>query len=386
MKTIIAKKHVFDWIWKLGQASKADLMQRLTVTSTSLTRLLDELVSDEQVLVSAFGQSTGGRKPIIYCVNPGYGAVLGLEISRFSSSLGLYDLAMNPLAFERWKMTSGMTPGKLLNKIERTAARMMQESGVSQERLLGIGVGAVGPLSRESGMILKPRHFPAAGWSEVPITSLLEERLGVPAMLDNGANTALVGEHWALHSKEIEHMVYVHAGVGLRTAMLSGGKIVRGAVDMEGSFGQMIIQTNSSEGVVGVGKLESLVSIPALEQRIQENLSASGQDPLPVRSFDHYVPFLRRKDPLVVDAFMETATYLGVGLANLINILHPEAVILGGPLVNSHQMLYDKVVEMARSHIYYSPQYEPVFSQGQLKEDAVSAGAAVMLLQQWNLG
>jgi hypothetical protein len=117
MKTIIAKKHVFDWIWKLGQASKADLMQRLTVTSTSLTRLLDELVTDKLVLVTAFGQSTGGRKPIIYCVNDAYGAVLGLEISRFSSSLGLYDLAMKPIAFERWKMTPGMTPHKLSTKL-----------------------------------------------------------------------------------------------------------------------------------------------------------------------------------------------------------------------------------------------------------------------------
>jgi predicted NBD/HSP70 family sugar kinase len=375
MKTIIAKKHVFDWIWKLGQASKADLMQRLT----------DELVTDKLVLVTAFGQSTGGRKPIIYCVNDAYGAVLGLEISRFSSSLGLYDLAMKPIAFERWKMTPGMTPHKLLNKIERIAERMLQAGGVARERLLGIGVGAVGPLSRETGMILQPRHFPAAGWSQVPITELLEQRLGIPAKLDNGANTALVGEHWALRSKEVEHMVYVHAGIGLRTAMLSGGKIVRGAIDMEGSFGQMIIQTSGTAGALGSGTLESLVAIPALEQRIHEQLAASGQVAESSRSFDNYVQALRRQEPLITAAFMDTATNLGIGIANLINILHPEAVILGGPLVNAHQMLYDKVVAVARSHIYYSPDYEPLFSQGQLKEDAVSAGAAVMLLQEWNL-
>jgi predicted NBD/HSP70 family sugar kinase len=262
---------------------------------------------------------------------------------------------------------------------------MLQAGGVARERLLGIGVGAVGPLSRETGMILQPRHFPAAGWSQVPITELLEQRLGIPAKLDNGANTALVGEHWALRSKEVEHMVYVHAGIGLRTAMLSGGKIVRGAIDMEGSFGQMIIQTSGTAGALGSGTLESLVAIPALEQRIHEQLAASGQVAESSRSFDNYVQALRRQEPLITAAFMDTATNLGIGIANLINILHPEAVILGGPLVNAHQMLYDKVVAVARSHIYYSPDYEPLFSQGQLKEDAVSAGAAVMLLQEWNL-
>nr|WP_139998995.1 ROK family protein [Paenibacillus paridis] len=386
------KKQVFDYIIRNGLVSKAALMERLTVTSTSLSRLLEELLSDGLILASELGRSTGGRKPILYRVNPGHRAVFGLEISRFSSSIGLYDLNLKPLAFERWKMDEHMTPERLLSKIADMAERMMSECGVEREKVIGIGIGAVGPLSREDGIMLQPRYFPADGWSNVPICEWLQERLGLSALLDNGANTAIIGEHWALRSEEVKHMVYVHAGVGLRTAMLSNGQIVRGAVDMEGSFGQMIIQTDGprlgDEG--NYGALEALVSIPALEKKIRSQLKLgrtsllSGFPPEEVQ-FEALQKAFIQKDALVTEQFLQTATYLGIGIANLINILHPEAVILGGPLVKVHKTIYETVIQVARSNIYYSQQYEPKFTQGQLTEDAVTAGAAIMVLQDWEL-
>ncbi|RCW42283.1 ROK family protein [Paenibacillus prosopidis] len=386
------KKQVFDRIIRSGLVSKAELMKRLTVTSTSLTRILEELLTDGLILASELGRSTGGRKPILYRVNPSHRAVFGLEISRFSSSIGLYDLNLKPLAFERWKMDDQMTPERLIGKITVLAERMLNDCHIEREKVIGIGIGAVGPLSREDGIMLKPRYFPAEGWSNVAICESLEQSLGLPALLDNGANTAIIGEHWALRTEEVEHMLYVHAGVGLRTAMMSGGQIVRGAVDMEGSFGQMIIQTDGprlgDEG--NYGALEAMVSIPALEKKIRSQLTmgkSSTLIALPAEDirFDALQDAFAKGDSFVTEQFMQTATYLGIGIANLINILHPEAVILGGPLVNVDKKIYDTVIEVARSNIYYSPQYEPRFSQGQLTEDAVTAGAAVMLLQEWDL-
>ncbi|MGM0883850.1 MAG: ROK family protein [Bacillota bacterium] len=386
------KKQVFDRIIRSGLVSKAELMKRLTVTSTSLTRLLEELLTDGLILASELGRSTGGRKPILYRVNPSHRAVFGLEISRFSSSIGLYDLNLKPLAFERWKMDDQMTPERLIGKITVLAEQMLNDCHIEREKVIGIGIGAVGPLSREDGIMLKPRYFPAEGWSNVAICERLEQKLGLPALLDNGANTAIIGEHWALRTEEVEHMLYVHAGVGLRTAMMSGGQIVRGAVDMEGSFGQMIIQTDGprlgDEG--NYGALEAMVSIPALEKKIRSQLTlgrSSTLIALPAEDirFDALQDAFAKGDSFVTEQFMQTATYLGIGIANLINILHPEAVILGGPLVNVDKKIYDTVIEVARSNTYYSPQYEPRFSQGQLTEDAVTAGAAVMLLQAWDL-
>jgi predicted NBD/HSP70 family sugar kinase len=386
------KKQVFDFIIRNGLVSKADLMGRLTITSTSLSRLLEELLNDGLLLASEFGRSTGGRKPILYRVNPEHRAVFGLEISRFTSSMGLYDLNLKPLAFERWQMDDQMTPEKLLNKIAILAEKMLTDCHIDREKVIGIGIGAVGPLSREEGIMLKPRNFPAKGWSDVPICEWLEQRLGLTALLDNGANTAIIGEHWALRNEEVNHMLYMHAGVGLRTAMIASGQIVRGAVDMEGSFGQMIIQTDGprlgDEG--NYGALEALVSIPALEKRIRSQIklgrtsSLSNIPPEDIQ-FDALRKAFHQNDAFVKEQFLQTAAYLGIGIANLINILHPEAVILGGPLINMDNSIYETVIQVAKSNIYYSPVYEPKFSQGQLTEDAVTTGAAIMLLQDWEL-
>ncbi|NIK76729.1 putative NBD/HSP70 family sugar kinase [Paenibacillus castaneae] len=386
------KKQIFNQITRNELVSKADLMKRFNITSTSLSRLLDELLTDGLIIASELGRSTGGRKPILYCVNPSHRAIFGLEISRFFSAIGLYDLNLKPLAFERWKMDEQMTPEKLVAKITMLAERMMTECGIEREKVIGIGIGAVGPLSHEDGVMLKPRYFPAKGWSNVPICEWLEQSSGLHAVLDNGANTAIIGEHWALRNEEVEHMLYVHAGVGLRTSMMSGGQIVRGAFDMEGSFGQMIIQTNgprlADEG--NYGALEALVSIPALEKRIHSQLASSESTDLkhlPLESirFDVLKNAYLQEDAFVQEQFLQTASYLGIGIANLINILHPETVILGGPFVNVHKTIYDTVIQVARSNIYYSPHYEPIFSQGELTEDAVTAGAAIMLLQEWDL-
>lgn len=392
MKLLSIKKQIFSLINRYPLLSKAELMKQLTITSTSLSRVLDELLTDGLIVVSELGQSTGGRKPILYSVNAAHRAIFGLEISRFSSSLGLYDLNLKTLAFKRWKMDKHMTPQRLVSKIADLVTKMLSDCEIKREHVLGVGIGAVGPLSHEDGIILQPRYFPADGWSDVPICEWLEQSLDLNALLDNGANTAIIGEHWALRNEQVEHMLYVHAGVGLRTAMMSGGQIVRGAFDMEGSFGQMILQTNGPRlGDKGnYGALEALVSIPALVTKIRSNphlcTDPSLRDmPQEDIGFDSLQKAYINGDLFVKEQFLETASYLGIGIANLINILHPEAVILGGPFVNAHASIFDAVIEIARSNIYYSPHYEPMFSRGQLTEDAVTAGAAIMLLEEWDL-
>jgi predicted NBD/HSP70 family sugar kinase len=252
----------------------------------------------------------------------------------------------------------------------------MKQHGLEQSNIVGMGVGAVGPLDRERGLILDPVYFPAQGWHNLPICERLEERLGFPVLLDNGANTALVGEHWALRSEHYQHMLYVHVGAGLRSAVMSNGQLVYGATDMEGAIGRMIIQAGNpaNPGSSIDGALESFVSVHVIENEVREQNE--------LWSFELLVSALSAGDAVVQEKFKKAAAYLGIGLANLINVLHPEQVILGGALINAHESVFETAVEVARSHTYYYPQYKPLFSQGVLKEEAVAAGAAVMVLMQ----
>ncbi|MEF2965477.1 ROK family protein [Paenibacillus sp. M1] len=384
------KKQVYDRISYLGTASKADLLNHFALTSSSMTRLLDEMSSQGLIVVSGLGSSTGGRKPILFRTNPKYRYLFGLEISRIYSSLGLYDMHFNTLSMTRWEMDGNMTPELLVDHVANSAMEFLNEHGISSGDVLGMGIGAVGPLDQKKGIILKPEYFPAASWTNVPICEMLAERLGIPVKLDNGANTALIGEHWALRTENYQHILYVHAGVTIRSAMMSGGQLVRGAVDTEGAVGQMIIQTDGPRlhGKGNYGALEAFVSVPSLEERVRTQLKIgrssllSGTPPERV-NFATMTEALAQGDLLVTEQFAETAAYLGIGLANLINALHPECVILGGPLVGAHQLVFNASIDVAKKNTYHFPEYSPVFTQGQLKEEAVAAGAAIMLLDEW---
>ncbi|MRN52192.1 ROK family protein [Paenibacillus sp. LC-T2] len=385
------KKAIYERIARQRDVPKAELMDEFRMTSSSLTRLLEEMTDEGWIVEAGLGQSTGGRKPILYQINPTQKVIFGLEISRLYSALGLFDLEMNTLSFCRWTMDGAMTPERLVNYISSSMDTMLAEHHLDKSKVAGIGVGAVGPLDRHKGYILNPLYFPAAGWSDVPICELLENTTGIRAILENGANTALIGEHWVLRNDNIQHMLYVHAGTGLRSAMMSNGNLVHGAVDMEGSIGQMIIQTDGPRlhNMGNYGALEAFASVQALEKQVRaqrnmrrDRLTSTEGLESDVVHFDMLVEALNQGDPFIHEIFTQSASYMGIGLANLINILHPETVILGGALINAHRIYYDTAISVAQKNIYYFPEYQPTFSKGILQENAVSMGAAVMVFKQ----
>lgn len=386
-------KTVFERIRWHGTVSKAKLAEETGMTVSTLTRVLDELNGAGLVQEVGFGQSTGGRRPILYRIHLDYAYVFGLEISRTAARLLLCDMELNRVDSRDWKMDESMTPSALIEEVSVAVRSLLEGDGRSARRILGMGIGAVGPLDRERGVIENPRYFPAPGWENVPICEELSERLGgIPVLLDNGVNNALLGEYWAGGVHDYEHQLYVHVGVGLRSAMMSGRNVVYGAVDMEGAVGQMVIQYDGlphREPDGNYGALESYVSLYALEREARSRLKLGRQSVMRewVRDFDeirfsHLVRAVKEEDPLAKEIFLQAAGYFGTGLANLLNILHPEKVILGGPLIASNDLFFAAATEVALKKTYYYPKYQVEFSRGRLGEVAVATGSAALLLNR----
>lgn len=387
-------KAVYELIRKQDIVSKIKLLEQTKWSVSTMTRTLEELCEQQLILEAGFGDSTGGRRPILYTVNPAFGFVFGLEISRTNSMLILCDMALNKLEVKRWTMSEAMTPDILVNEVVAAVTFMMEERQIDTGAVIGLGIGAVGPLDRTLGSIVNPLHFPAKGWTNVPLQQMLEERLLIPIVLDNGANMAILGEHWSSRNEDCSHLLYIHAGVGLRSSVMTDGKIVYGAADIEDSIGQMIIQTDGprlSEGS-NYGSLESYATIHAIEQHARAKLK-QGRESTLLHSVDpEHVQFLqlvqalKAEDPLVTELFAQSATYFGIGLSNIINILHPQKVILGGPLMNAHPMLFDISTRIATRNTHFASLYHVDFSLGHLGEEAIVIGSAVAVINRITSG
>lgn len=368
-------KEIYELVRLQGTVAKQALLEQSSLTPSTLTRILEELTLKGLLQEVGFGESTGGRRPILYRANPQYAYAFGLEISRTRSMLVLTDMLGTVIGSTVWKMSETMSPDNLLQEVSSAAMYMLETRGIEQEQVLGFGVGAVGPLDSAEGVILNPLYFPGPGWRNVRIGDILGEALGVQVYLDNGANTALAGEYWADFVKR-KHLLYVHVGAGLRSAMMTGGSIVYGAVDMEGAVGQMVIE---AQGVAhrepggNQGALESYVSIHALEREMAKTGGFSG-------GFPELLSRLETGDEVAISLLEESGRIFGIGLANLLNVLHPEKVILGGPVVEAHPVFFETAVEEALRRTYYYPDsYRVEFGRGELGESAIAVGAAVMV-------
>ncbi len=387
-------KEIFHFIRRHRIISKQQLQELTTFPFSTLTRILDELIEQKYIIYAGLGESTGGRKPNLYQINPHWGYVFGLEISRTFSKLMLFDLQLESVTSTKWEMNEKMSPEHLVAEIFQAVISMLQASNISQERVIGMGIGAVGPIDSKLGVITEPLYFLAKGWFYVPICQILEEKLQFPIFLENGSNMALLGEYQATSPEAIQHLLYVHVGVGIRSAMMTGGKLVYGAVDMEGAIGQMIIQADGTRlhNRNNFGALENFASIYAIERqailKMRSGHNSILKKILHAETSLERVPFAQlveaydAQDPMTIELFTEAATYFGVGLANLLNILHPEKVILGGPLISFDPMFYQISTKVALEKTYYYPTYQVEFSLGLLGEDAVVSGAAEMLLQK----
>jgi glucokinase len=263
--------------------------------------------------------------------------------------------------------------------VETTLAR----SGLDVPALAGIGVGCTGPLDIERGLIMEPWTMP--GWREVPVVDYLSRRFGMPVYLDNDCNVAALGEHWIGAGHGCSDMLYVTVSTGIGAGIIIDGQLRRGFGGNMGEVGLMSVDLDGATcGGGSSGCWEFLASGPAIaevarSQADDQMLAAAQGDPARITA--ELVARLAAEGHAAARSIMEReAFYLGVGLANLIVILAPEIVVLGGGVMRSWALLQPTMerVVRERTRLIPSAQQIPVV-RSKLNLSAGYIGAARMV-------
>lgn len=384
-------KEIYRLIQQAGPFTKAELADLTGLKMTTLSRMIDELLAQELIAQTGLAESNGGRPPVLYQVNPASGFLIGIDLSRTRSSVGLFDLAYRPLELAAFEMTKEHTPQRFLSLVTEKISLWLQTHDIPLDRLLGIGVGSVGPLDRQNGTILEPDAFPADGWKHVPLTQLLRETFNVPVMLENGANTAALAEY--LSAGMFPHnLLYCVNGAGLRCSVISNGKILLNQTGDVNSFGHMIIAAGGRECQCGnKGCLHRYVSASALVREAAERLRAGRPSRLTASlaeepdsiTIQDILAASRAGDRLAKELLQESAYYFGIGLANMINLVHPKQVIVSGTLVDLADDYYKKTQEIAEQYIYGNLKGKVAISKGLLRSQAAVTGAVMLMFQSF---
>lgn len=279
-------------------------------------------------------------------------------------------------------------PGAVLSAIEAVLRRLIEETGADDIRAIGIGCG--GPLDRIRGSILTAPNLP--GWENLPLAGFFADAFGAPAYLDNDVTLAALGEAREGAGQGIDHFAYFNIGTGIGGGIIVDGKVYRGCGNA-GEFGHQVILPDGPPCLCGKrGCLEALASGTSIGRRTRELLEddpgslilqlAGSADRV---TAEHAAKAAREGDPLALRVWAETGEYLGLGVANVVNILNPRKVILGGGVIaRSGDLLFDTIRRTVRDRGMTQLADDVEIIPAELGDQAGIVGAVRLAVEEWS--
>lgn len=282
----------------------------------------------------------------------------GVDIGGTKISVAVAHLSGAIIATRRIPTHADAGPFQALESI--TAVLNDLISGTSSP-LIAIGVGSPAPIDVDRGLILSPSNL--RSWVEFPVVELLEERFGVPVILENDANAAAVGEHVYGAGRGCENVFYVTVSTGVGGGLIIGGKLYRGVATGAGEIGHTIVQPDGIRCNCGsVGCLETVSSGHHIARRVRDRLRNGEQSSIreTVNDFDEVtarivVDAVRAADPLATAVWDEACRFLAIGLANAITLIAPDLVIVGGGVASAGELLFGPLREQVPKFVSMVP-------------------------------
>ena len=287
-----------------------------------------------------------------------------------------------------------ITPAKkgheaVIQSILESAHRALDQAGVAISELGAIGVGAPGLSNPETGILFTSPNLP--GWQDIPLRDIMQKRLGKKTFLINDANAAALGEFYFGAARGARNFIYITLSTGIGGGIVIDGKIYTGAIGAAGEVGHMTID---DEGPIcncgNRGCWETLASGTALareaKHRIKEGVRTSileyAEGDIEKVTAQAIHSAAEQGDSLAKELIARTGYYVGVGLANLINIFNPELIIIGGGLSNIGDMLLEPAFKVAGERAYKEAFQAVRFASAELGRNSGVLGAAAFALQE----
>jgi len=263
---------------------------------------------------------------------------------------------------------------------------------VFSKSILGVGIGSPGPLNTKEGVIHFAPNLP--GWIEVPLIQILRDELNLPIFLENDANAAALGEWWLGAGKNVDNLVLLTLGTGIGGGIIIEGEVLHGAWDTAAEIGHMIIHEGGL--ICGCGKQGCLEAYASATGVVKRTLAAieEGEKTLLINLVENRLEDItcelifktaEKGDSLAKWIVEETARYLGIGIASIVNIINPEMVIFSGGMTAAGDLLFKPVRKYAQENALAAAIKEVKIVPAALGGNAGAIGAAATVLKKKGL-
>ena len=317
--------------------------------------------------------------------------VVGIDIGGTKLATVVADSTGNILGKVRKPTLSEKGPEYAINLLFDMVREVVTQVGLEQTSISAIGVSCGGPLDTKTGIVYSPPNLP--GWDALPLKARLESEFQVPVTIENDANASALAEFRFGGGRGYNAILYMTMSTGIGGGIVIDRQVYHGANDSAGEVGHQILLPDGPRcGCGKQGCLEALCSGPAIARRAQAAIQKqleSGKASTALLTLadgrieevksEHVLAAARTGDPLASELVQETAYYMGWGIANLVNILNPDIVLLGTIAVAAGDLLLDPIRETVSKFAMTRPTEAVTIAPAQLG-DALGDLAAVALV------
>lgn len=367
---------VLNLVHEAGTISRASIVQQTGLSATTVSALANVLLESGFIHEAGTGTSRGGRRPILLQFDYGYRHVLGVDIGATHLTAVAMDLGGAVVARELRAFNVIDDPEGTIRLVRTLIENLISENRLKMPGILGMGLAIPTPLDGEhldqfSSVILP-------NWQGYDLYREVVAWFEAPVWIDNDANAGANAEKWWGKGRTCSNLAFIKLGTGIGSGLILNNKIYRGDGGTAGEIGHTTIDPQGPICRCGNrGCLESFVGIPALLAEIAR-LSPSGP-PAP-QTILEVVDAAVAGDPIARHVIENAGTYLGIAIANLLNLFNPGLVVLGGQLTAAGDLLLRTVEDSIKTRAMPKVAQEAEITTSTLGENSIAMGAATLAI------
>lgn len=354
---------VLDCVRDDSPISRARISERTGLNKATVSNLVADLIAAGLVSESGMGESSGGRKPVMLLFERTAGFAIGIDLGVNYIRGVLTDLHGEPVASREIRVKKRSVED-VLPHLYTCIEQLIAEAPDSRYGVVGIGIGVPGIVDEDGHMLFAPN----LEWRDVPLRSIVEARFDLPCTIDNEANAGASGEQRYGAGRGIAQQIYVSVGIGIGTGIIINKELYKGTTGFSGELGHLSIALDGRDCSCGnKGCWELYASERALLEQAE---------PLGYGSIEAVADAAASGDAAARGLLRQLGEYLGIGVANIVNVFNPEAVIIGNRISIAERYIRESLTEAVerRTLPYHRGGMRLMFAE--LGEQSAVRGAA----------
>ena len=394
MKHVTSKsardRHVIQAaVWRFGPLSRVEIHNLTDLRPNTISALVRELLDEGYLVEAGPSDNPMGRKQILLRLNEENSFVAAVELDDDLVIASVLDLSpkIRSSVREATNLDGGVEG--LVRQLLSCTGRAIAQAGVSNRALIGVGIADPGLVNTEDGVVVTSSTIDF--WRQVPLKDIFEKEFRIPVLVEDKTRARAVAERLHGAGQAAKDMIFVDYGRGIGAGIIVDGKLLRGHRWAAGEFGHTHVSEDNTACPCGsFGCLEAMAGALALELRIRKAIS-EGSSPQGLATRDGGAGGISAWQVLkaasegdkTCSAIVEQAgNYLGLGLANLVNLFNPSVIVLDRRLEQAGQALLDQIVRVVKRQALNHCTEDLEIRFAKLDHDAGVLGVALMLLER----